>query len=148
MNTGYFIDGGYAEYARAFGRYVAKVPAKVDLFEAAPLTCAGVTTYKGKRKTPLLFIGQESNYGVPAGFVYPMLGAFRALLETKGGRYVWGKGLDPVNLLKGTLGEKLAETIGNFALDARNPSKTGKQPLVWQSCYQAGQVVYLKAKTA
>src|SRR5438876_5315929 len=46
LNTGYFLNGGYAEYARAFGRYVAKVPAKVDPFEAAPLGCAGVTTYK------------------------------------------------------------------------------------------------------
>src|SRR5437868_4095218 len=46
LNTGYFLNGGYAEYARAFGRYVAKVPAKVDPFEAAPLACAGVTTYK------------------------------------------------------------------------------------------------------
>lgn len=105
----------------------------------------GVTTYKGKRKAQLLFIGKESNYGVPAGFVYPMLGAFRALLEEKSGRYVWGKGFEPLKLLKGKLGETLAETIGNFALDARNPSKTGKQPLVWRSCYQAGQVVYLTA---
>src|SRR5579864_4712322 len=46
LNTGYFILGAYAEYAPAFARYVAKVPAKVDLFAAAPLACAGVTTYK------------------------------------------------------------------------------------------------------
>ena len=105
----------------------------------------GVTTYKGKRKAQLRFIGKESNYGVPTGFVYPMLGAFRALLEEKGGRYIWGKDLDPLKLLHGKLGLKLAETIGNFALDARNPSKTGKQPLVWQSCYQAAQVEYLTA---
>jgi AIPR protein len=105
----------------------------------------GVTTYKGKRRSDLLFIGKESKYGVPAGFVYPVLGAFRALLEEKSGRYVWGKGLDPFKLLQGKLGETLADTIGNFALDARNPSKTGKSPLVWQACYQAGQVVYLSA---
>ena len=106
----------------------------------------GVTTYKGKRKAQLLFIDKETSYGVPSGFVYPMLGAFRALLEEKSGRYVWAKGMDPLKLLKGDLGERLAETIGTFALDARNPSKTGKQPLVWQSCYQAGQVVYLTAQ--
>jgi propanol-preferring alcohol dehydrogenase len=46
INTGYFMDGGYAEYTRAFAKYVCKVPAKIDPFEAAPLTCAGVTTYK------------------------------------------------------------------------------------------------------
>lgn len=105
----------------------------------------GVTYYKGKRRAQLLFIGKECRYGVPSGFVYPILGAFRALLETdrRTGRYMWGKNLDPTKLLQGDLGERLADTIGNFALDARNPSKTGKSPLVWQACYQAGQVAYL-----
>lgn len=46
LNTGYFLDGAYAEYAKAFARYVGKVPEGVDSYEAAPLTCAGVTTYK------------------------------------------------------------------------------------------------------
>lgn len=46
LNTGYFIDGGYAEYAKAFAKFVGHVPEGVDPFEAAPLTCAGVTTYK------------------------------------------------------------------------------------------------------
>ena len=45
----------------------------------------GVTTYDGKRKSQLLFIGQESKYSVPAGFVYPVLAAFRALLQDKSG---------------------------------------------------------------
>jgi propanol-preferring alcohol dehydrogenase len=45
-NTGYSIDGSFAEYAKAYGRYVVKVPAGVDPLHAAPLTCAGVTTYK------------------------------------------------------------------------------------------------------
>jgi AIPR protein len=103
----------------------------------------GVTTYDGKRRAELLFTNQESKYAVPAGFVYPVLAAFRALLEEKGGRYIWGKGLKPFRLLEGQLGETLADTIGNFALDARNPSKTGKSPLVWQACYQAVQVTYL-----
>jgi alcohol dehydrogenase, propanol-preferring len=45
-NMGYSIDGGFAEYATAYGRYVVKVPDGIDPFDAAPLTCAGVTTYK------------------------------------------------------------------------------------------------------
>jgi alcohol dehydrogenase, propanol-preferring len=45
-NTGYSIDGGYAEYAKASAKYVAKVPDGMDPLDAAPLTCAGVTTYK------------------------------------------------------------------------------------------------------
>jgi propanol-preferring alcohol dehydrogenase len=46
QNTGYSIDGGYAEYAKASAKYVAKVPDGIDPLDAAPLTCAGVTTYK------------------------------------------------------------------------------------------------------
>ncbi len=45
-NTGYSMDGGFAEYVKAYGRYVVKVPPGVDPVDAAPLTCAGVTTYK------------------------------------------------------------------------------------------------------
>jgi len=45
-NMGYSIDGGFGEYAVAYGRYVVRVPDGIDSFDAAPLTCAGVTTYK------------------------------------------------------------------------------------------------------
>jgi alcohol dehydrogenase, propanol-preferring len=46
LNTGYFLDGGHAEYAKANAKYVGRVPEGVSPLEAAPLTCAGVTTYK------------------------------------------------------------------------------------------------------
>jgi alcohol dehydrogenase, propanol-preferring len=46
QNTGYSVDGGFAEYAKAYASHVVKVPEGVDPFDAAPLTCAGVTTYK------------------------------------------------------------------------------------------------------
>jgi propanol-preferring alcohol dehydrogenase len=45
-NMGYSIDGGFGEYATAYARYVVRVPEGVDAIDAAPLTCAGVTTYK------------------------------------------------------------------------------------------------------
>jgi propanol-preferring alcohol dehydrogenase len=46
QNMGYTIDGGFADYAVGFARHVVRVPDGVDPFDAAPLTCAGVTTYK------------------------------------------------------------------------------------------------------
>jgi len=107
---------------------------------------AGVVYRDGKRVQQLNFIKKDSRYGVPDGFVYPIIGAFRALLEEQNGKYVWGKGLSPVEMLKGNLGLKLADTIGNFALDTQNPSKTGKSTLVWQACYQSVQVAYLQTK--
>ena len=45
-NTGYSVDGCYAEYFLAEAAFAAPVPDQVDSFEAAPLSCAGVTTYK------------------------------------------------------------------------------------------------------
>ena len=45
-NMGYSIDGSFGEYARAYARYVVRVPEGVASLDAAPLTCAGVTTYK------------------------------------------------------------------------------------------------------
>lgn len=44
--TGYTIDGGYREYSIADARFVGRVPDGVDPLDAAPLACAGVTTYK------------------------------------------------------------------------------------------------------
>ena len=44
--TGYTMDGGYAEYVLAYASHVVPVPDGVSSFDAAPLTCAGVTTYK------------------------------------------------------------------------------------------------------
>lgn len=46
QNTGYSIDGGFAEYAVADATYAVPVPDGVTPLDAAPLTCAGVTTYK------------------------------------------------------------------------------------------------------
>ncbi|MBB6346317.1 zinc-dependent alcohol dehydrogenase [Nonomuraea muscovyensis] len=46
LNTGYALDGGHAEYAVAHAEYVVPVPEGISPAEAAPLTCAGVTTYK------------------------------------------------------------------------------------------------------
>ena len=45
-NSGYSVDGAYAEFAVADAAFVGKVPAGLDPLDAAPLTCAGVTTYK------------------------------------------------------------------------------------------------------
>ncbi|MBX3005474.1 MAG: AIPR family protein [Anaerolineales bacterium] len=105
----------------------------------------GVTYYTGQRSGKLYFLNKTTKYGVPDGFTYPVLAAFRALLEEHKGVYKWGKGLDPVTLLKGDLGTKLANTIGTFAHQAQNPTKVGKTALVWQSCYQNAQLAYLQA---
>ena len=44
--TGATVDGGYAEFIKAKGSHVIKVPGALSSHEAAPLFCAGVTVYR------------------------------------------------------------------------------------------------------
>jgi propanol-preferring alcohol dehydrogenase len=50
-NSGYGVNGSFAEYAIGHADYVARLPAKADFVGLAPILCAGVTTYKGVRET-------------------------------------------------------------------------------------------------
>jgi len=48
---GYTQNGGFAEYLLADPDYVAHIPDGLTAAEAAPLICAGITTYKGIKQT-------------------------------------------------------------------------------------------------
>jgi propanol-preferring alcohol dehydrogenase len=50
-NTGYSVDGCFAEYVIADPDYVGRLPPKIDFAQAAPALCAGVTVYKGLKMT-------------------------------------------------------------------------------------------------
>jgi propanol-preferring alcohol dehydrogenase len=50
-NTGYSVNGSFAEYVIADPDYVGHLPGKVDFVEVAPVLCAGVTVYKGLKVT-------------------------------------------------------------------------------------------------
>ncbi|MBW4034856.1 MAG: alcohol dehydrogenase AdhP [Proteobacteria bacterium] len=48
---GYTKNGGFAEYILADPDYVAHIPSGLDARAAAPIICAGITTYKGLKET-------------------------------------------------------------------------------------------------
>ena len=48
---GYTKNGGFAEYIIADPNYVAHIPAGLSAVDAAPLICAGITSYKGIKET-------------------------------------------------------------------------------------------------
>jgi propanol-preferring alcohol dehydrogenase len=50
-NTGYSVNGCFAEYVVAPAAYVGRLPDGVGFTEIAPILCAGVTTYKGLKET-------------------------------------------------------------------------------------------------
>jgi alcohol dehydrogenase, propanol-preferring len=48
---GYTKNGGFAEYIIADPNYVARIPSGIAAKDAAPLICAGITSYKGIKQT-------------------------------------------------------------------------------------------------
>lgn len=51
QNSGYSVNGSFAEYVLANANYVGIIPESVDSIEIAPVLCAGVTVYKGLKMT-------------------------------------------------------------------------------------------------
>ena len=49
--TGYTKPGGYAEYLVAPAAFVGRLPQGTDPYAMAPILCAGVTTYRGLKRT-------------------------------------------------------------------------------------------------
>jgi propanol-preferring alcohol dehydrogenase len=50
-DSGYSVNGTFAEYAIGSAAYVARLPERPDFAGLAPILCAGVTTYKGLKET-------------------------------------------------------------------------------------------------
>ena len=51
QNTGYSVNGGFAEYVAADPAFLGHLPEGLDFAPAAPLLCAGVTVYKALKMT-------------------------------------------------------------------------------------------------
>jgi alcohol dehydrogenase, propanol-preferring len=49
--TGYSRPGGYGQYMIANAAFCGRIPEAADLYEIAPILCAGVTTYRGIKRT-------------------------------------------------------------------------------------------------
>lgn len=49
-NTGYSVNGSFAEYVLADPDYVGRLPDRLEWGPAAPVLCAGVTVYKGLKE--------------------------------------------------------------------------------------------------
>ncbi|QHC68114.1 alcohol dehydrogenase AdhP [Rathayibacter sp. VKM Ac-2759] len=63
-NSGYSVDGAFAEYAVASARFVVPVPDGIPALEASPLTCAGVTTYKALKLAQIVPSEKVAVFGI------------------------------------------------------------------------------------
>jgi alcohol dehydrogenase/propanol-preferring alcohol dehydrogenase len=97
--TGISFDGGYAEYMCAPAEAVARMPDDLDFDEAAPLLCAGITTFNALR-----------NSGLTPGDTVAVQGV--GGLGHLGIQYAAQFGCEVVALSRGTDKESLAYDLG------------------------------------
>jgi len=99
--SGVTADGGYAEVMVAEARGIASIPDELSSAEAAPLLCAGVTTYNALR-----------NAGLRAGDLVAVQGV--GGLGHLGIQYARQMGFRTVAIGRGRDKEKLAENLGAY----------------------------------
>ena len=110
--TGLTFDGGYAEYMIAPASAVARMPAELQPVEAAPLMCAGITTFNALR-----------NSGARPGDVVAVLGL--GGLGHLGVQYAARMGFHTVGIARGKDKEPLARQLGaavHIDSQARDPA--------------------------
>lgn len=97
--TGVTFDGGYAEYMVAPASAVARMPAELPAVDAAPLMCAGITTFNALR-----------NSGARPGDVVAVLGL--GGLGHLAVQYAAKMGYLTVGIARGKDKEQLARQLG------------------------------------
>jgi D-arabinose 1-dehydrogenase-like Zn-dependent alcohol dehydrogenase len=97
--TGIHYDGGYAEYMLAPWEAVAAMPDALDPVEAAPLLCAGITTFNALR-----------NSGAKPGDIVAVLGV--GGLGHLGIQFANKFGYQVVGISRGKESESLAKKLG------------------------------------
>ena len=106
----------------------------------------GITEVTNRRiaKIKLLFVGKESSYRIPSGFIYPVLAGFRNVIKSSADKCTWK--IDPVKLFE-DLKVELANRVGEQALEFRNPNKLGKDKATWRACYDSVELAMLRRNT-
>ena len=79
-------------------------------------------------------------YSTVNGLLYPVIGAFRAIVEEYDGVYCWKK--DPIEVLD-KLGASLEALVIQQSRDFKNnPNATGMSLGIWQSLYSRVAMYY------
>ncbi len=79
------------------------------------------------------FLMNEIDAFSPNGFIYPIIGAFRALVEEKDGVYCWKK--NPFDILEKVGADMVESTVSMSRSLGNNPQSVGKDPNIWKTLY-------------
>ena len=93
----------------------------------------GVQVPKAGQEIRSKFLSNEMEAASPNGFIYPILGAFRALVEEKDGKYGWKK--NPFAVLEKIGAELVESTVSMSRSLGNNPQSVGKEANIWKTLY-------------
>ena len=93
----------------------------------------GVQVPKSGQEFRSRFLENVLDASSPNGFIYPILGAFRALVEEEDNRYKWKK--NPFAVLEKVGGDLVESTVSMSRSLGNNPQSVGKDPNIWKTLY-------------
>ncbi len=94
---------------------------------------SGVITPKDSKKLKTKFYAKDLSHGSPNGFIFPILGSLRALLEEKDGVFSWC--CNPFEILEKVGPELVCTTVDRSRTLGNNPAQVGKDTGNWQTLY-------------
>jgi len=110
----------------------------------------GVVYKDGREFHQLLFASGEEfiPYETPKGFVYPIVAAFRAIVEenSETGYYQWSNGVDPLKYFNDNdlATELVVSTIERSRSLGNNPQSVGKDSGHWSQLYKTVRTKFLE----
>lgn len=147
-NTGYSVDGCHAEFVNASAAYVVTVPDGIDPLEAAPLSCAGLTTYKavkvsGARPSELVAVFGVGGLGHLAVQYAKIAGATVAAVDVTDEKLDLAKQLGAdytVNAATGSASEEL-QALGGVDVALVTTAEAGPLREAFDSLRRHGRLV-------
>lgn len=101
------------------------------------------SNYDKDKRPPALFSNAQLEYSVPRGILYPLVGAFRALVKIDGnGKYYWA--VPPQKAWDDTKADLVASALATSEELSNNPANIGRSQNLWSTLFMTMYVYALE----
>lgn len=102
--------------------------------------------YDKDTRPPALFSNAQLDYSVPRGILYPLVGAFRALVKVdESGQYYWA--VPPLKAWEETKADLVSSALATSEELANNPANIGRSQNLWSTLFMTMYVYSLENQT-
>jgi len=92
------------------------------------------------------FTGLSTGHIMPDAYIYPLLAAFRAMVDDSGTEWKWAAGVDPFQFVAdGLASDMFRNGIFPTISALKNAMAVGKSPSIWGHCYTMAELAYYRA---